>query len=186
MKKIIALGASNSKNSINKKFAKWAAHHIEDALVEVVDLNDYQMPLYSPDLEENEGIPEIVNELKIKLNTADGFVISLAEYNGNYTVAFKNTQDWLSRMGRDIWGSKPTLLMATSPGKMGGKSVLAIGKQGFSHMGASVVATFSLPSFHENFIDSKGIVNAHLSTEFIIQLTKFNNVLNKNWREEKV
>ena len=36
MKRIIALGGSNSKNSINKKFAHWAAHKVEDAEVEVI------------------------------------------------------------------------------------------------------------------------------------------------------
>ncbi|MFS4493502.1 NADPH-dependent FMN reductase [Maribacter sp. 2308TA10-17] len=179
MKKIIALGASNSKASINKKFAEWVAQRLGGTMLEVLDLNDYKMPVYSPDLEEEKGIPAVVNELKSKLSTADGFVISLAEYNGNYTVAFKNTQDWLSRIDGNIWGNKPTFLMAASPGKMGGKSVLGIGTQSFPHMGASVVATFSLPEFHKNFIDAKGLVNTNLSAEFIIQLTKFKNELKK-------
>jgi len=46
MKKIIAFGASSSKTSINKKLATYAAHLFEGATVEVLDLNDYEMPIF--------------------------------------------------------------------------------------------------------------------------------------------
>ena len=131
MKRVIALGASNSKNSINKQFADWAAHKVKDAEVELIDLNSYEMPLYSPDLERENGIPEVAKVLKSKLDSADGFIISLAEHNGNYTAAFKNVQDWLSRIEREVWGNKPTLLMAAAPGKMGGKVFSTLPRQVF-------------------------------------------------------
>jgi len=178
MKRIIAIGASNSKNSINKKFADWAAHKVEDTEVEVIDLNDYEMPLYSPDIEKENGIPENVHMLKKKLDSADGFVISLAEYNGNYTVAFKNTQDWLSRIERKVWGDKPTLLMAAAPGKMGGKSVLNIAKSSFPYLGAKVVADYSLTEFYKNFDNDKGISDDVLSAVFEKSLEAFKNHLN--------
>ena len=173
MKRIIALGASNSKKSINKTFANWAAHKVEYVEVELIDLNDYEMPLYSPDLEQENGIPEVVETLKNKLDSADGYVISLAEHNGNYTAAFKNIQDWLSRAKMKIWGDKPTLLLATSPGKMGGKSVLNIAKVSFPYMGASVVSDFSLPEFYKNFNDSEGITNSTLLKVFNDSLETF-------------
>ena len=175
MKRVIALGASNSKNSINKKFANWAAHKVEDTEVELIDLNNYEMPLYSSDLEKESGIPEMVIRLKEKLNSADGFVISLAEHNGNYTAAFKNLQDWLSRIELKIWGNKPTLLMAAAPGKMGGKSVLNIAKSSFPYMGANVVADYSLPEFHKNFDNDNGISNGALLTVFENSLEIFEN-----------
>lgn len=48
-KKIIAFGASSSKNSINKQLATYAASQFENADVEVLDLNEYEMPIFSLD-----------------------------------------------------------------------------------------------------------------------------------------
>ena len=45
--KIIAIGASYSKTSINRVFAKYVAEQIEDAQTEVMDLNIYDLPLYT-------------------------------------------------------------------------------------------------------------------------------------------
>lgn len=49
--KIIAFGASPSEKSINKKLATYAASLFGDIEVEVLDLNDYQMPVFSVDIE---------------------------------------------------------------------------------------------------------------------------------------
>lgn len=177
MKRIIALGASNSKNSINKKFATWAAKEIKEVEVEVIDLNNYDLPIYNSDSEKEDGIPEVVRTLQAKLDTADGFVISLAEHNGNYTAAFKNLQDWLSRIKRNVWGDKPTFLMTAAPGKMGGKSVLNIAKSSFPYMGANVVADYSLNEFYKNFDNEKGISDGALLAVFENSLATFENHL---------
>ena len=63
MKKIIALGGSNSKNSINKALATYVANQIKGIEVVVVDLNDYDIPLYGIDLENERGIPASVTKL---------------------------------------------------------------------------------------------------------------------------
>ena len=91
-KSIVALGASNSKNSINRKLANFAAHQVADAEVNLLDLNDFEMPLYSTD-REKEGIPEKAHAFKATLNASDGIIISFAEHNGAYTTAFKNIFD---------------------------------------------------------------------------------------------
>ena len=49
--KIIAFAGSPSKKSINKKLASYAASLFENAQVEILDLNDYEMPLFSVDKE---------------------------------------------------------------------------------------------------------------------------------------
>ena len=53
--KIIAFGGSPSKNSINKKLATYAANLFENAEVEVLDLNDFQMPIFTVDIEKEIG-----------------------------------------------------------------------------------------------------------------------------------
>ena len=56
--KVLAFSASNSKNSINKQLVQYAASMIEDAETEFLDINDYEMPLYSIDRENDSGIPD--------------------------------------------------------------------------------------------------------------------------------
>ena len=164
--KIIAFGGSNSKNSINKKLATYAAHLFKNAEVEVLDLNDYEMPLFGVDLEENVGQHDLAQTFLDKLASADIIVISLAENNGNYSVAFKNILDWCSRITKNIFSEKDMLLMSTSPGARGGASVLDIANNAFPRFGAHIKATYSLPSFTDNFDVEKGeISNAELRTE---------------------
>ena len=151
MKKIIALGGSNSKASINKIMAVHVAHMLEGTEVRVLDLNDYYLPIYSIDLENDKGIPDDAQNLLKEIKKADGIVLSLAEHNGAYSTAFKNAFDWMSRIDGKLWSETPMLLMATSPGARGGKSVLDIAKGRFPYMGGNIVADMSFPSFFDNF-----------------------------------
>ncbi|MDG1329789.1 MAG: NAD(P)H-dependent oxidoreductase [Flavobacteriaceae bacterium] len=171
MKKIIALGASNSKNSINKTLAIYAAKQIENTEILVIDLNDFDIPLYGIDIETADGIPSEVIRLSELFKQADGFVVSLAEHNGSYTAAFKNVFDWLSRINSKVWNNKPMLLMATSPGARGGKEVLQSAKDRFPRMGANLIADFSLPSFHDNF-SGNDILNKELKIDLTHKINK--------------
>lgn len=150
MKKILAFAGSTSSTSINKQLASYAASLLKETSFEVVDMRAYQAQLYSIDDEQN-GFPENMVQLSEKLKTYDGFIVSLAEHNGSYAAAFKNTFDWLSRIDRVIFNKKPMLLMAASPGGRGGASVLASANASFPHMGAEIVSNFSLPGFFDNF-----------------------------------
>lgn len=154
--KIIAFGGSNSQQSINKKLAAYVAHLFEGYEVEVLDLNDFALPLFSVDLEKEVGHQKLAQNFLDKIASADILVVSMAENNGNYTAAFKSLFDWASRINVKVFQDKPMLLMATSPGGRGGATVLEIAKNAFPRYGANVIATFSLPSFNENF-DLKGM-----------------------------
>lgn len=173
--KIIAFAGSNSQHSINKKLAGYAANQFKNAEVEVLDLNDFAMPLFSVDLEKEVGQePKAIAFLK-KISKADILVVSLAENNGNYSAAFKNVFDWSSRIEKDVFQHKPMLLLATSPGARGGSSVLEIAKNAFPRYGGEIKASFSLPSFNNNFDTEKGeISNAELKTDLL-------NLINSNF-----
>jgi len=157
--KIIAFGGSPSKHSINKKLATYAAHLFENTEVEVLDLNDYEMPLFSVDKEAVIGQHELAKAFLDKIASADLLVVSLAENNRNYSAAFKNLFDWCSRINGKVFQEKNMLLMATSPGGRGGASVLEIAKNALPGYGAVIKATFSLPSFNENFDMEKGKIS---------------------------
>ncbi len=162
MKKIIVMGGSNSRKSINKILALYAANKLNDAKIISIDLNDFKLPIYGVDLEMEIGIPDDVIKLNTFLEQADGLIISLAEHNGSYTTVFKNIIDWLSRVNQKVWKDKPMLLMSTSLGARGGATVLESAKGYFPYLGGNIVADFSLPSFNENF-SKGGILNEVLN-----------------------
>ncbi len=177
MKKVLALGASNSSTSINKKFATYVANQLDSVEVIVVDLNDFELPLYGPDLEARIGIPKAAQEFNDLLGNVDAIVLSLAEYNGNYTTAFKNIFDWISRIDmKTIFKNKPMFLLATSPGGRGAKNVLDISKNLFPHFGGNIIADYSLANFHQNF-SQDGITDSGKREELNRKIGLFQNQL---------
>ena len=165
MKKIIAFAGSSSKKSINKQLVTFTSTLFENSESEIVDLNEYEMPIYSADIEQENGIPQLAIDFYKKLGSADLIIISLAEHNGAYSSAFKNIFDWTSRYNSKLFQQKPILLMATSPGPRGGLGVLELAIDRFPRHDANIVATFSLPSFLDNFDASIGITNEILKIE---------------------
>lgn len=175
--KIVAFGASNSKRSINQQLASFAAHQIENGSVNVLDLNDFEMPIYSIDREKETGFPAEALQFKAHLRESDGIIISFAEHNGSYSAAFKNIFDWISRIEKDVWANKPMLLMATSPGGRGGQTVLDIALNKFKFMNSNILLSFSLPFFGNNFSKEEGIIDPKLNREFHEQLDRFKTAL---------
>jgi chromate reductase len=176
MKKILAFGASNSKNSINKKLATWAAAQLKNVEVNIIDLNDFEMPLYSIDKEKENGIPQQAQDFKAAIQEADGILISFAEHNASYTVAFKNLMDWASRVEKSLWHNRPLCFFATSPGARGGQSVLKTAADRAQWMDGRVISSFSLPSFYDNFGD-EGIKDEQLREACLTVLQQFQEAL---------
>ena len=172
MKNIIAFAGSNSTDSINKQLAVYTSTLVCNVNVSILDLNDFELPMYSKQLEEKEGIPENAKKFLKHIEETDGIVLSLAEYNGAYTSVFKNLFDWMSRIETKTFFNKSILLMATSPGARGGQSVLGIAMDRFPFHDANIVGKFSLPSFGDNFSEGK-IVNKDLNDELIAEVKKF-------------
>jgi NAD(P)H-dependent FMN reductase len=164
---ILTIGASSSHDSINKKLVNYIANLINDYQVSSIDLNSFEMPIYSVDRETAEGIPSEAAKFKELINQSAGIVISLAEHNGSYTAAFKNIMDWASRLEGQLWGGKPMLLLSTAPGARGGATVLAAASQYFPYMGAEIVGALSIPKFQENFSPSEGLINTALKAELL-------------------
>ncbi|MBO0323517.1 NAD(P)H-dependent oxidoreductase [Muricauda sp. CAU 1633] len=172
MKKIITIAGSNSQKSINKSLLTYTHSFLENVEIIPIDLNNYVLPIYGVDFEAENGIPTAVKRLNEVFDTADGFIIALAEHNGSYAAVFKNTIDWLSCANMKIWREKPMLLMATSSGARGGATVLQSASTYFPFMGASITDTFSLPSFYENF-NSGEISDEDLKKDLQSKATKF-------------
>ena len=174
MKKIIAFAGSNSKNSINKQLATYAASQVANTETMVLDLNDFELPVYGIDLENEIGIPDHAHQFLKLIKEADGIVLSLAEHNGAYATVFKNLFDWMSRIDGKLWSDVPMFLMATSPGARGGATVLDIATGRFPYMGGNIKSVFSLPSFNDNFTKD-GITDPALNKAFKEAVSNFEN-----------
>jgi NAD(P)H-dependent FMN reductase len=80
------------------------------------------IPLYNADVEEAEGIPAVVSDLKDRIAAADGLLMATPENNNSIPGVFKNALDWLSRPPEDrqrVFGNLPIGLMGATPGAFG-------------------------------------------------------------------
>jgi chromate reductase len=148
--KTLAFGASGSKSSINQILAQFTAQTIKKKS-EIINIVDFPLPLFSIDSEKENEIPENARLFFQKIKDSELIIISLAEHNGNFTAIFKNLLDWLSRIELAFLKDKKLLLLSTSPGPRGASSVLKIANEILPYSGATIIGTFSLPKFSENF-----------------------------------
>ncbi len=164
--KLLAFAASSSSKSINKQLATYAAQqvkHDEGVEVEILDINDYEMPLFSEDKEAQLGQPQQAKDFFAKLGEANAIIISYAEHNGSYAAAYKNLFDWTSRIDQKLFQNKPMVLLATSPGPGGAATVLAAATGSAPYFAGDVKANLSIPSFYDNFdIESQQLSNPEL------------------------
>ncbi len=176
--KILAIAGSNSEASINKQLVTYAATLFDNAEVEVVDMNDFEMPIYKHQREVESGVPQQAIDFASKIDNADVLLVSLSEHNGTYSTAFKNVFDWTSRIKqRAVWNEKPMLLMATAPGGRGGLGVLEAAEKRFPLHGGNIVGTFTLPFFNDNFDkEAQKISNEEKDSELRKKVSKISEV----------
>lgn len=173
---VIAFAASSSKQSINKSLAFYAACMVKGGNVDLLDLNDYELPLFSVDREEELGQPQLAKDFLAKLENSDAIIISFAEHNGNYSAAYKNLFDWCSRIEGKLFFEKPMILLATSPGGRGATTVLELAAGSIPRFGGDVRASMSVPNFYDNFDIERGVI---INDELNDQLIEAVNLLSK-------
>ncbi len=159
--KILAIPASPSVNGINRQLLGHAARLLEGGLVpnaevEFIDLNDYELPIYTPQREQEGAVPALAHELYDKVGSTDTVLISFAEYNGSYTSAWKNIYDWMSRIDMAVYQNKKVIMLAASPGPRGGAGVLGAATMSAPFFGAELVGSLGIARFHDNFDANTG------------------------------
>jgi len=157
--KVLAFAATSSSKSINKQLVTYATSLLDDFETEILDINDYELPLFSEDREKQLGQPALAKQFLDKIAASDALVISFAEHNGSYTVAYKNIFDWASRINPKVFQGKPMIMLSTSPGPGGASSVLATAVNSAPYFDGDVRASLSVPSFYENFNAEKAEIN---------------------------
>jgi len=153
--KILAFAGSNSSTSINQQLLNHIVSRIDGHQIKEMKITDYPLPIFSEDIEENQGYPVNATILKNLILESDALIIAVNEHNGGPSAFFKNIIDWLSRVNKNFLEGKKILLVSTSPGKRGAKSALEYSKNIFGRFGGEVIESFSLPSFNDNFQNGK-------------------------------
>lgn len=160
---LLAFAGSNSSRSINFQLVKYTVASIVEKEVRLLDMADLTLPVFSEDLERDEGYPPNLMELLDSIRHTDGLILSVNEHNGNPSAFLKNVLDWLSRADRDFLSGTKILLMSVSRGRRGGAASLEVVKALLPRFGGEVVASFSLPSFTHNFSENEGITDIELA-----------------------
>lgn len=176
---IFAFSGSNSSHSINKELVTYAVSLFGQTDVKIHSMKDFEMPLFGVDLEKEIGQHPLAQEFLDHISDANLLVVSLPENNGSYSAAFKNTFDWASRIMKDVFQQKPTLLMAASPGQRGGKGVLDLASSNLPRYGMDIKEIFSFPVFYENFDQqAHKIKNVALDLELRQKIGNIQNLIN--------
>ena len=167
MKTILVFGTSLRKESINHQFAAYVGSLIEGHTIN-------EIPMYSRDVQDEEGFPEGAEKFCNALKTADAFIISSAEHNGNVTAYFKSSVDWVTRIQKAVLQEKPVLLLSTSPGSRGGLGSREKADELVTrYLGGTIVGSFGLPKFSENFSETEGITDSELKAACLEEVKKF-------------
>ncbi|SHF20468.1 NADPH-dependent FMN reductase [Chryseobacterium vrystaatense] len=177
--KILAFAGSTSSTSINRELVKFVLKDFQNEEINLIDLNDFTMPVFSVDLEKK-GFPDEAHHFLKEIEECDVIICSLAEHNRSYSAAFKNIFDWSSRINVKVFQNKPMLLMSTSPGGYGGGNVMNTAKTFFPQFAADIKDTFSLPKFYENFDLQSGVINPDMLKELKDKIENFKNGIKTN------
>ncbi len=172
--KILAFAGSTSSTSINRALVKFVLKDFQNEDINLIDLNDFDMPVFSVD-REKKGFPEEAHNFLKAIEESDVIICSLAEHNRSYSSAFKNVFDWASRINVKVFHDKPMFLMSTSPGGYGGGNVMNTAKTFFPQFAADIKDTFSLPKFYENFDLESGVINPEMLKELKDKIENFKN-----------
>ena len=123
MPHIAILSASVRIDRKSHRVALFLKRLIEEknlATAEIVDLNEYQFPLFNERLMfQKHPSPDLLDYSK-RIKEADGVLIVTPEYNGGYPASLKNAIDVLY----PEWQKKPVAISTCSDGDFGGNQVI--------------------------------------------------------------
>lgn len=123
MASIAIISSSIRTGRKSHRVALYFKQYIEQhqlATVTILDLHQYQFPLFEERLHLQVNPGEKVLEFAEKITSADGVIIVTPEYNGGYPASLKNVIDLLYKE----WQRKPVAIATVSDGSFGGTQVI--------------------------------------------------------------
>jgi NAD(P)H-dependent FMN reductase len=141
-------------------FKNYLTEH-ELATVEILDLKEYNFPLFDTTLKyEKEPSSQLVDFSK-KVRAAEGIIIVTPEYNGSMPASLKNAIDVLY----DEWHGKPISIVTVSAGVFGGTQALIAVQFVLWKIGAwTVTNMFHVSKVHETY-DATGQATDKAATD---------------------
>lgn len=166
--KILAFSGSSRKDSWNRKVLEVAAQGARDAGAEVnvVNLDDFPMPIYNADWHAENGVPPAMRDLRALMMAANGLLIASPEYNTSITPLLKNTIDWLSQdvdgeSGYAPFTGKIGGLMGASNGAFGTIRALPHVSFMLSNLGVFMLPVVAVPTVAKSFDETGVMTNEH-------------------------
>jgi NAD(P)H-dependent FMN reductase len=155
MHHIVIISASVRTGRNSHRVALFFKKFIEEhniATAEILDLQEYQFPVFEERLRfQKDPLPSVV-EFAEKIRNASGVIIVTPEYNGGYPASLKNVTDLLYAE----WKKKPMAIATVSDGSFGGTQVLTSLLFTLWKIGAWMVpAMYPVPKVKENY-DEQG------------------------------
>jgi NAD(P)H-dependent FMN reductase len=179
MTKILAFSGSMCKGSYNQAVVTAAAKGAQaaGAEVKVISLADYDMPIFSEDLQNEQGIPTAAQAFKELMMEHDGFLIASPEYNSAYPAVLKNALDWASRQSGDeapmaAYKNKVAGIMAASPGGLGGMRVLVVLRMLLSNVGTLVIPNQKAVGKAYSLVNDQGEINDEATLNDLMAIGK--------------
>lgn len=173
--RILIVPGSNRAESYNKKLANVAAGELADmgAIVTLISLADYPLPIFDADLEKEKGQPAEAGKLKDLLADHDAVLFVSPEYNGGIPPVLKNAIDWMSRGEKNLFKSKVTGLASASPGRFGGMRGLIMLRQTLGiALGAFVIPEQFVLSAANKAFDEDGKLEDHANPKMLTAMLK--------------
>ena len=144
----ILLASSNNNLKLAKVIEELAIKN--DCEVDLINLVDLHLPLYSTIEQEKNGIPQHAVDLAEKILSLNAFIIVAPEYNGVMPAVLNNSMAWTSvatKQWREAFDEKIVALATHSGG--GGTKVLQAMRIMFQHLGANVLAREILTTYEK-------------------------------------
>ena len=155
--KVVTIPGSLRAGSYNRKLLKLAEQFLEPHVeLDRIDLKDFPLPPYDQDIQDQQGIPQEAEDMKDRIRSAHGVLVSAPEYNWSMAGAYKNVFDWTSRGKHVPWSGKVVGMMGASDGPWGTWRATPQYRQMYASNGAIVLPqSFNLP-YAQNAWDESG------------------------------
>ena len=151
---IISASVRTGRNS--HRVALFFQHYLLEhnlATVEIIDLNEYQFPIFNERLRLQPNPSPALLDYAARVDKADGIIIITPEYNGGYPASLKNAIDVLYKE----WHRKPIAISTASDGSFGGTQVITSLQWSLWKIRAwTIPAMFPVPKVQDAF-DEHGV-----------------------------
>lgn len=118
------------------------------ALAEIIDLKEYNFPLFNSVLKKQKNPPDNAIAFAEKIKLSDGIIIVMPEYNGGIPASLKNAIDLLY----EEWRHKPVGIVTVSAGPFAGTQALVALQFTLWKMKAwTITEMFSVPKVQDAY-----------------------------------